>query len=80
MPKRRNASVSVVLKCLKGPLGFICSYFGFVIDEDLLIEAGLEAISTSRKKTSFLHYEEKFMKSGETVVIWCIRDFFSRTE
>lgn len=31
--------------------------------------------STHKKKTNFYHYEDLFQNFGETVVVWCLRDF-----
>lgn len=43
------------------------------IEENRLIEMGLSG--NSKAKTKFYHFEEKFMNHGETVVVWCLRDF-----
>jgi hypothetical protein len=47
-------------------------------EEDKFIEEGMRA--TSRQKTTFYHYESKFMKCDQTVVIWCLQDFLRRKE
>jgi hypothetical protein len=48
-------------------VGYLCA------EEDRYIAEGMR--SSSRQKTSFYHYEEKFMKCDQTVVIWCLQDF-----
>jgi len=46
--------------------------------EEKLIEVGLRVEAGSRQKTTFYHYEEKFMRCGETIVLWCLQDFLRR--
>jgi len=41
--------------------------------EERYIEEGLN--EKLRKKTKFLHFEDKFQNYGQTVVIWCLKDF-----
>jgi hypothetical protein len=53
--------------------------------EDRYFEEGFNALhgsSTSkyRNKTRFYHYESQFDKHGETVVIWCLKDFVRHRE
>lgn len=43
------------------------------LEDDRYLEEGIKSLS--KQKTSFYHFEDKFMKSGQTVVIWCLRDF-----
>lgn len=43
------------------------------LEEDKYIEEGIKSLS--KQKTSFYHFEDRFMKSGQTVVVWCLRDF-----
>ena len=45
--------------------------------EDRYIEEGMSSLG-KKGRTTFYHYEEKFMKCGQTVVIWCIRDFLRK--
>ena len=41
--------------------------------EEVYIEEGLNI--KKRTQTKFYHYEEKFSNHGQTVVIWCSKDF-----
>mmetsp|Transcript_82644 Transcript_82644/g.162074 ORF Transcript_82644/g.162074 Transcript_82644/m.162074 type:complete len:265 (+) Transcript_82644:148-942(+) len=47
-------------------------------EEEKFLEQGM--LSQSKTKTSFYHYEEKFMKCDQTVVIWCLKDFLRKKE
>mmetsp|Transcript_28433 Transcript_28433/g.47791 ORF Transcript_28433/g.47791 Transcript_28433/m.47791 type:complete len:337 (-) Transcript_28433:684-1694(-) len=47
-------------------------------EEDKFILEGMRQEAGVKKKTSFYHYEEKFMKCNETIVIWCLHDFLRR--
>lgn len=57
-------------------VAYVCVYLPNAdawLEENRLIEMGLSG--SSRAKTKFYHFEEKFMNHGETVVVWCLRDF-----
>ena len=43
-------------------------------EEDRIIQDVLSQ-GSKRKKTQFYHYENRFGKFGQTVVIWCFKDF-----
>lgn len=60
-----------------GPI-YLNALLSFAKEEDRYIEEGMR--SSSKQKTSFYHYEEKFMKCNQTVVIWCLQDFLNRKE
>jgi hypothetical protein len=34
-----------------------------------------EALKGKKNRTKFYHYEDRFMDFGQTVVIWCLKDF-----
>ena len=61
----------VVLVCL-------CVCLRLCAEEEKFLEQGM--LSQSKTKTSFYHYEEKFMKCDQTVVIWCLKDFLRKKE
>lgn len=53
--------------------------------EDRYFEEGFTALhgttsNSHRKKTKFYHYESQFSKHGETIVIWCLKDFVRNRE
>ena len=84
MRKKREgtfALIFVVDKIFDGvglTINIQCFILNVVAEEDRYIEEGLR--SSSKKKTSFYHYEEKFMKCDQTIVIWCLSDFLQRKE
>lgn len=36
---------------------------------------GMKAMASKKRKTNFYHYEARFQNFGETVLLWCTRDF-----
>lgn len=45
-------------------------------EDDRLIEEYGNGNKKAKKETKFYHFEERFMKAGDTVVIWCFKDFY----
>ena len=44
-----------------------------MVEEERYLEEGIRSLG--KQKTSFYHFEERFMRCGQTVVIWCLYDF-----
>ncbi len=55
-------------------LSFVALHVFLSVDENKFIEEMLFS-NSKRAKTSFYHFEERFMKYGDTIVIWCMSDF-----
>ena len=49
-------------------LSYLC------IDEERFLDGAL--VEMGKKKSKFQHFEDRFDDFNQTVVIWCLKDFF----